>query len=96
MIILGAKLDSFDKSLELMKKVEEFSLLNKNLKDRNDELEIKKCQKCQNLPNRYLEEDNVKSIGLDDGYSKLPFLYKVIHYTGFSYPFSSVLFFNII
>ena len=80
MIFLDAEIDSFDNSLELMKKVEECSLLNKNLKDRNDELEIKKCQKCQMMPNRDLEKENVKNIGLDDGYSKLPFLYKVIQY----------------
>ena len=81
-------LDSFDKSLQLMKKVEEFSLLNKILKDRNDELEIKRCQKCQMLPKRDLEEENVKNIGLDDGYSKRPLLFKVLFIvTNFHIPF---------
>ena len=95
-IILGAESDNFDKSIELMKKVEEFSQLNKDLKDRNDELEVKKCRKCQTLPNKDLEEEKVKNTGFDDGYSKLPFLYKVMHYHQFIHPFSSVLFFNII
>ena len=58
-IILGVELDSFDMSLELIKKVEEFSQLNKDLKDRNDELEIKKCHKCQMLPSVDLEEEKL-------------------------------------
>ena len=54
-------MDTFDRSLDLIKKVEEFSKINKDLKDRNDELEInlqilpkksiktKKCKECTTL-----------------------------------------------
>ena len=82
-IILGVELDSFDKSLELIKKVEEFSQLNKDLKDRNDELEIKKCQKCQMLPSVDLEEENLTNSELDNEHAKLYFLCKVIHLISF-------------
>ena len=77
-MFLGAELNNFDKSLDLMKKVEEFSQLNKDLKDRNDELEIKKCQKCQMLTSVTLEEEKMEKSELDNEHAKLYFLCKVI------------------
>ena len=60
-----------------MKMVEEFSQLNKDLKDRNDVLEIKKCQNCQILTSVDLEEEKMEKSESDDEHAKLYFLCKV-------------------
>ena len=64
--------------------------MNKDLKDRNDELEInlqilpkssktKKCEKCHILSSNDPEKNDLKYLELDDECTRLHFLFKVCH-----------------